>query len=194
MEDQENEVPETSDVKNDLPELNPEESEVKDEKKEKASGHKHKKDSRTEKFEQEVAQLNDKYLRLYSEFDNYRKRTLREKLELSKVAATDVITSILPVIDDLERAYAAIEPTEEAHSATKDGLGLILNKLMNILLQQGLEPIKALGEDFDTDFHEAVTKIPAPSPDLKGKIVDVIEKGYVLGGKVIRFAKVVVGS
>jgi molecular chaperone GrpE len=194
MEDQDNEKPEASDEMNDVPESNPEESEVKDEKKEKASGHKHKKDSRTEKLEQEVAQLNDKYLRLYSEFDNYRKRTLREKLELSKVASTDVIKSILPVVDDLERAYAAIETTEEAHSATKDGLGLILNKLMNILSQQGVEPIKSIGEDFNTDFHEAVTKIPAPSPELKGKIVDVIEKGYILSGKVIRFAKVIVGS
>jgi molecular chaperone GrpE len=194
MKDQENEVPETSDVRNELPETNSEEHGATDEKKEKAPGHKHKKDSKTEKLEQEVAQLNDKYLRLYSEFDNFRKRTLREKLELSKVAATDVIASILPVIDDLERAYAAIETTEEVHSATKDGLGLILNKLMNILSQQGMEPIKALGEDFNTDFHEAVTKIPAPTPDQKGKIVDVIEKGYMLGGKVIRFAKVVVGS
>ncbi len=170
-------------------------SEEKDDKKDtKGPKAKHKKDEQVEKLEQEVLQLNDRYLRLYSEFDNYRKRTLREKIDLGKTASAEVITNMLPVLDDLERAYASIEPTEDAHSATKDGLGLILNKFMNILSQAGLEPINAIGQPFDTDFHEAITNIPAPSADMKGKIVDVVEKGYLLGGKVIRFAKVVVGS
>lgn len=171
-----------------------EESERKEEKKEKHAKGKHKKEDRAEKLEEEVAQLNDKYLRLYSEFDNYRKRTLREKVEWSRIAASDVISAILPVVDDLERAYSSIDPVEESHSATKEGLGLILNKLTTILSQQGLEPIKAVGEEFNTDFHEAITRIPAPSPDMVGKVVDVIEKGYTLRGKVVRFAKVVVGS
>ena len=171
-----------------------ENTEEKDDKKESSSKTKHKKDDKVEKLEHEVLELNDKYLRLYSEFDNYRKRTLREKNELSKTAASEVVTYMLPIIDDLERAYSAIESTEDSNSATKDGIGLILNKFMNILSQAGLKPINAIGEPFNTDFHEAITNIPAPSPDLKGKIVDVIEKGYLLGGKVIRFAKVVVGS
>jgi len=169
-------------------------SEEKDDKKDKSPKSKHKKDEQVEKLEQEVLQLNDRYLRLYSEFDNYRKRTLKEKIDLGKTASAEVITSMLPVLDDLERAYAAIGPTEDAHSATKDGIGLILNKFMNILSQAGLEPIHAIGQPFDTDFHEAITNIPAPSVDMKGKIVDVVEKGYLLGGKVIRYAKVVVGS
>lgn len=163
-------------------------------KKEKAAKSKHKKDDQVEKLEQEVYLLNDKYLRLYSEFDNYRKRTLKEKIELSKTAAAEIVTNMLPVIDDLERAYAAIESTEDSHSAMKDGIGLILNKFKNILSQAGLEPIIAMGEPFNTDFHEAITNIPATDPEMKGKIVDVIEKGYLLGGKVIRFAKVVVAS
>ena len=170
-------------------------SEEKDDKKDnKNPKSKHKKDEQVEKLEQEVLQLNDRYLRLYSEFDNYRKRTLKEKIDLGKTASAEVISSMLPVLDDLERAYAAIEPTEDAHSATKDGIGLILNKFKNILSQAGLEPVNAIGQPFDTDFHEAITNIPAPSADMKGKIVDVVEKGYLLGGKVIRFAKVVVGS
>ena len=169
-------------------------SEEKDDKKDKGPKSKHKKDEQVEKLEQEVLQLNDRYLRLYSEFDNYRKRTLKEKIDLGKTASAEVITNMLPVLDDLERAYAAIEPTEDAHSATKDGIGLILNKFKNILSQAGLEPIHAIGQPFDTDFHEAITNIPAPSVDMKGKIVDVVEKGYLLGGKVIRYAKVVVGS
>jgi molecular chaperone GrpE len=170
------------------------EQEEKDEKKDKHVKSKHKKEDQVEKLEEEVLQLNDKYLRLYSEFDNYRRRTIKEKIDLSKTASAEVITSLLPVIDDLERAYAAIETTEGAHSATKDGIGLILNKMLNTLTQSGLEPMKALGEVFDTDFHEAITNIPVEDPGMKGKNVDVVLKGYLLNGKVIRFAKVVVGS
>ncbi len=194
MEDKRKEKSQEPELENCLKERSSENSTDRDDKKENSSRSKHKKDDKVEKLEQEVLQLNDKYLRLYSEFDNYRKRTQREKNELSKTAASEVVTSLLPIIDDLERAYSAIDLNETAHSATKDGIGLILNKFLNILSQAGLEPIKAIGEQFNTDFHEAITNIPAPSHDMKGKIADVIEKGYLLGGKVIRFAKVVVGS
>ena len=142
----------------------------------------------------EIAALNDKYLRLYSEFDNYRKRTLRERIELSKTATADIISLLLPVIDDMERAIKAHNESEVPITALQDGEKLIYNKLISLLKQNGLEPINAIGEEFNTDFHEAVTNIPAPEPGLKGKIVDEIQKGYFLNGKVIRFSKVVVGS
>lgn len=151
-------------------------------------------DEKVTKLEEEVASLNDKYLRLYSEFDNYRKRTLRERIELSKTASSDVIITLLPVIDDMERAIRAHTEAEGTAAALTDGVTLIYNKLMNVLAQQGLEAMKTMGEAFDTDFHEAVTNIPAPEPEQKGKVVDEIQKGYLLNGKVIRFAKVVVGS
>jgi molecular chaperone GrpE len=140
------------------------------------------------------AELNDKYLRLYSDFDNYRKRTLKEKIEISKYASADLIGKLLPVLDDFDRAIKSFDCTTETGKATKDGVLLIFNKLSAILQQQGLQPMRSLGESFDTDFHEAVTNIPAPAPEQKGKIVDEIEKGYLLGGKVLRYAKVVVGS
>jgi molecular chaperone GrpE len=154
---------------------------------------KHRKDDRTEELSKEVAQLNDKYLRLYSEFDNYRKRSIKERIELSKSAASDLITELLPVLDDFERALTALETIEDNENANIDGINLIYTKLKNILGQQGLERMKALGEVFDTDFHEAITNIPAAQPDQKGKVVDVIQNGYLLNGKVIRYAKVVVG-
>lgn len=148
-------------------------------------------DERVEALEAKVEELNDKYLRLFSEFDNYRKRTSREKLELLKTASGDVILSLLPVIDDLERAIRASgEIPGDNH---REGLELIYNKLMNTLGRQGLEPIEAMGETFDTDFHEAITNIPAPSPDMKGKVVEVTERGYMLNDKVIRYARVIVG-
>ena len=163
-------------------------------KKEKTSKSKHRKEDRTEELEQEVAQWNDKYLRLYSEFDNYRKRSLKERIELSKSAASELITTMLPVLDDFERALNAMETNEDKENAIIDGINLVYNKLKNILSQQGLERMKVMGEEFNTDFHEAMTNIPAPKPELKGKVVDVIQNGYLLNGKVIRYAKVVVGS
>jgi len=163
-------------------------------KKEKASRSKHRKEDRTEDLEQEIVLLNDKYLRLYSEFDNYRKRSLREKIELSKSAASDLITILLPVLDDFERAMKAMDTGEDKENANNNGINLIYNKLKNILSQQGLEVMKVVGEEFNTDFHEALTEIPSPKPELKGKVVDVIQNGYLLNGKVIRYAKVVVGS
>jgi len=163
-------------------------------KKEKNSKSRHHKEDLTEEFEQEVSQLNDKYLRLYSEFDNYRKRTLKERIELGKSAASDLITSLLPVLDDFERAMDAMENSEVLENANIEGINLVYTKLKNILSLQGLELMKAKGEEFNTDFHEAITNIPAPTPDQKGKVVDVIQNGYLLNGKVIRYAKVVVGS
>lgn len=139
------------------------------------------------------AELNDRYIRLYSEFDNYRRRTIKEKSELHKSAASDTISSLLPVVDDFDRATNAFETTDSVE-ALKEGIILIHNKLNGILKQKGLEEIKAMGEVFDTDYHEAITRIPVPDKKMKDKVLDVTEKGYTLNGKVIRYAKVVVGS
>jgi molecular chaperone GrpE len=132
-------------------------------------------------------------LRLYSEFDNYKRRTAKERLELFKTAAEEIIVSLLPVLDDFDRAMTAAEGSKDS-ADVKEGMALIKNKLMKTLAQQGLEPMNSMGKPFDTDNHEAITKIPAPKKKLKGKVVDVIEKGFFLNGKVIRHAKVVVGS
>jgi molecular chaperone GrpE len=139
------------------------------------------------------AELNDKFLRLFSEFDNFRKRTLRERIELTKTASQEVIISMLPVLDDFDRATKALEETDNIDSF-KEGINLIHNKLKTTLTAKGLHPMKSKGETFDTDFHEAITEIPAPDKSMKGKIIDEVEKGYLLGDKVIRYAKVVVGS
>lgn len=146
-----------------------------------------------ENLQSKYDDLNDKYLRLFSEFDNYRKRTLKEKIELSKTASEDIITNLLPVLDDFERAIQLMPQTEE-NMKQFEGISLIYNKLFKTLQQKGLEEIKAQGEAFDTDFHEALTNIPAADESMKGKVVDVVQKGYNLNGKIIRFAKVVVGN
>lgn len=151
-------------------------------------------EAKVNELEENLAELNDKYLRLFSEFDNYRKRTNKERLELIDTAATDVISDLLPVLDDFERAFKANDAKSEEDRSNLEGFKLIYNKLKGTLSRRGLEPMKSLGEPFDTDFHEALTNIPAPSEDLKGKVVDEVEKGYMLKGKVIRFAKVVVGQ
>jgi len=144
-------------------------------------------------LEGQLNELNDKYLRLFSEFDNYRKRTNKERLELLKTASEDTIFSLLPVLDDFDRAIAAMEKNGLT-GVDVDGIKLIYNKLLGILTKKGLEPMTTKGQPFDTDFHEALTTIPAPEEELKGKVIDEIEKGYLLGGKVIRFARVVVGQ
>ena len=143
--------------------------------------------------QQKIAELNDKLLRLYSEFDNYRKRTIREKIEMSRSASEELITDLLPVIDDFERAIKSVETTNNA-DALKEGMQLIFSKFKSILSAKGLEEIPALGEIFNTDHQEAIAHIPAPSEDLKNKVVDELQKGYKLNDKVIRFAKVVIGS
>ncbi len=143
--------------------------------------------------EEKLAELQDKYLRLSAEFDNYRKRTIREKGELLKSANEDLLARILPVADDFERALTSIDKATDME-AVKTGVHLIFEKFFSFLRQQGIKEIEALNLEFDTDLHEAVTKIPAPEEQLKGKVVDVIEKGYYLNDKILRFAKVVIGE
>ena len=140
-----------------------------------------------------LAASNDKYLRLSAEFDNFRKRTLKEKMDLMRNASESVIVSFLPVIDDLERALKAIEISDDLET-TKEGIILIYNKFKDFTKQNGVAEIEAKGLTLDTDHHEAITKIPAPSEELKGKIVEVVQKGYMLNDKVIRYAKVVIGE
>ncbi len=140
-----------------------------------------------------VAASNDKYLRLSAEFDNFRKRTLKEKMDLMKNAAESVMVNFIPVIDDVERAMSAIEISDNLET-TKEGITLIYNKFKDFTKQNGVIEMEAKGLVLDTDLHEAITKIPAPTEELKGKIVDVIQKGYLLNDKVIRFAKVVIGE
>lgn len=146
-----------------------------------------------EKKDIEIKELNDKYLRLYSEFDNFRRRTQKEKLELYKTAGEEICKSLLPVMDDFERALKSMEDTQD-YESLKSGVDLIYNKLSAALKSNGLETMDANGKDFDSEIHEAITQIPAPSKKMKGKVVDVVEKGYTLNEKVIRFAKVVVGQ
>lgn len=150
-------------------------------------------DVKVAEIEKRLAEMTDKYLRLSAEFDNYRKRTLREKIELMKTANESVMRNILPVIDDFERAMKSIESGMD-FEATKEGISLIYNKFKDFAKQNGIKEIDAAGDVFNTDLHEAITKIPAPSEDMKGKIIEVVQKGYYLNDKVIRFAKVVVGE
>lgn len=142
----------------------------------------------------ELAEMKDKYIRLMAEFENFRRRTAKERIDLSKTATQDLMGELIPVIDDMERARQSIETTKDV-DAMLQGLELVFHKLKHVTQQKGLKPmdLKA-GDSFDSDMHEAVTQIPAPSEELKGKIVDVIEKGYTLNDKVIRFAKVIIGA
>ena len=140
-----------------------------------------------------LVELHDRYLRLTAEYDNYRKRTLKEKMELIKTGGEQVLINILPVIDNLERARNSVADAKDIE-AVKEGIDLIFAKFIEYLRQNGIKEIPATGEAFDTDKHEAITKIPAPDKKAKGKVVDVIEKGYYLHDKVIRYAKVVVGE
>ena len=146
-----------------------------------------------EEAQQMVHEEKDKYLRLSAEFDNYRKRTLKEKAELIKNGGEKTLTAILPVLDDFERALKNMETSEET-KAMKEGVELIFNKFQKILGQEGLQKIETEGKEFDTDFHEAIALIPAPSEDLKGKILDCVQTGYMLNEKVIRHAKVAVAQ
>ncbi|MFO7615222.1 MAG: nucleotide exchange factor GrpE [Bacteroidales bacterium] len=153
------------------------------------------KDEEISQLKATVEELNDKYLRLYSEFDNYRRRTLKEKTELSKTASEDIMISLLPVLDDLERALkSTLRSADDQEVVPKEGLALIYQKFNNLLAQRGLEPITSLGEPFNVDYHDAVTNIPAPSEEMKGRVVEEIERGYQLNSKVIRYAKVIVGN
>ncbi|WP_245580878.1 nucleotide exchange factor GrpE [Daejeonella oryzae] len=149
--------------------------------------------SQEEKLKAEVEEWNNKYLRLYAEFDNYKRRTVKERMELLQTAGKDVIVELLSVLDDFERAGKAMETAKDIE-AVKEGMTLVQNKLKNILTQKGLKEMESKGKTFDADIHEGITSIPAPSDDMKGKIIDELEKGYFLNDKVIRFAKVVIGA
>lgn len=147
-----------------------------------------------EKLQEEVKQEKDKFLRLFAEFENYKKRTSKERIELFKTAGKEVMIELLPVLDDFERALTHIEEDKEAEELRK-GVLLIYQKLLSTLEKKGLAVVEvAQGHVFDADIHTAITQIPAPKDDLKGKIIDVIEKGYKLGDTIIRFPKVVVGQ
>ena len=149
-------------------------------------------ESVAEKMAEEAAEWRDKYTRLSAEFDNYRKRTLREKMEMASTAGEDVIKALLPVIDDIDRALEAMETSSDLASI-KEGVVLISHKLLDMLRNRGVSEIKCIGQELDTDFHEAIAKIEAEKKD-KGKIVDVVQKGYKMNDKVIRHSKVVVGE
>ncbi|TGD83408.1 nucleotide exchange factor GrpE [Hymenobacter wooponensis] len=141
----------------------------------------------------ELSALKDKYLRLAAEFENYKRRTTKERADLFKTANQELMVALLPVLDDFDRARHHTKDTEDAN-AVRESIDIISNKLQKTLSQKGLAPMEAKGGSFDPELHEAITQIPAPSEDLKGKIVDEIEKGYYLGDKVIRHAKVVLGQ
>ncbi len=149
--------------------------------------------SEEEKLKAEVAEWQNKHLRLYAEFDNFKRRTSKERLELLQIAGKDVIVDLLPVLDDFERAQKSMETATDIE-AVKEGVKLVHHKLKNTLANKGLKEMDAKGKDFDADVHEGITNIPAPSSDLKGKVIDELEKGYYLNDKVIRFAKVIIGS
>ncbi|MXV15127.1 nucleotide exchange factor GrpE [Hufsiella ginkgonis] len=146
-----------------------------------------------EKAKADAADANDRYLRLYAEFDNFKRRTTKERVELLQTAGKEVIVSMLPVVDDFERALRAMENATDI-TPVVEGVNLVNNKLKNVLQQKGLKEMVSKGETFDPDLHEAITNIPAPTDDLKGKVIDEVEKGYYLNDKVIRFAKVLVGA
>ena len=137
--------------------------------------------------------MQDRYLRLSAEYDNFRKRTLKEKIDLQKSANENLLDALLPVADDFDRAMQSVDEAKDIE-AVKEGMKLISGKFMAFLNQQGVKEIEASNKEFDTDLHEAITKIPAPSKKLKGKVVDVIQKGYFLNDKVLRFSKVVIGE
>lgn len=144
-------------------------------------------------LEEKLTEANDKYIRLAAEFDNYRKRTLKERMDMMKYGGEEVIKGLLPVLDDMDRSVDAMGKTDDV-KAIREGIQLIQAKLAGFLTQQGLTAIESDGKELDTDLHDAVTTIPAPAPELKGKIVDTIQKGYMLHDKVVRHSKVIVGE
>jgi molecular chaperone GrpE len=143
-------------------------------------------------LQQQLDEMKDKYIRMVAEFDNYKKRSIREKLDFMKSAAQDTLSALLPVLDDFDRAKKFAEGKEETKWDT--GVDLVYQKLYTIVRNKGLEPMDSNGQTFDPDMHEAITEIPAPTEDMKGKVVDTVEKGYKLNDKIIRHAKVVVGK
>jgi molecular chaperone GrpE len=149
--------------------------------------------SREEELRIELQEQKDKFIRLYAEFDNYKRRNAKERIELMQTAGKDVIQSLLEVLDDCDRAEKQLKQSDQLDQI-REGIQLVFNKLRNTLQQKGLREMKSVGEVFNADFHEAITEIPVPGPDMDGKIVDEVEKGYYLNDKIIRFSKVVVGK
>lgn len=150
-------------------------------------------DEEKEKLRAELSEMKDKYLRLVAEFENFRKRNAKERLEMAALAGRDVIQPLLEVLDDSYRAENQMDKTEDV-AVIKEGIRLVFNKLRNTLQQRGLKQMDAVNQPFDADVHEAITEIPAPNEEMKGKVIDVVEQGYYLNDKIIRHAKVVVGN
>jgi len=150
-------------------------------------------EAKVEELQTALDEQKDKYLRLFADFDNYKKRTAKERLELLLTAGKDVFLTMLPTLDDIERAIISSESAKDIE-AVKEGFVLVKNKMKSTLQQKGLKAMESIGKEFNPDEHEAITKIPAPSEDMKGKVIDEIEKGYTLNDKIIRYAKVVVGE
>jgi len=150
-------------------------------------------DEQISELEIELGQAKDKYLRLFAEFENFKKRNMRERLDLLKTAGQDTVRKILPVLDDFDRAKLSAED-ESSEEQLSDGVLMVYNKLYSVMANMGVQPMETTGETFDPELHEAITEIPAPTEDMKGKIIDTVEKGYHLNDKIIRFAKVVVGK
>lgn len=173
---QENESPETTDEQ--IQSNQPEETIVKDEK---------------EELRIEIAEQKDKFIRLYAEFDNFKRRNAKERNELIQTAGKEVVQSLLEVMDDCDRAEKQLQQSEDL-AQIRQGVGLVFAKLRNTLQARGLKEMKSIGEEFNPDFHEAITEIPVPDESMKGKVVDQVEKGYTLNDKIIRFSKVVVGK
>ena len=143
--------------------------------------------------EEKLAELQDRYLRLTAEYDNFRKRTLKEKIDLQKSANENLLQAVLPIADDFDRGLQSVNEATDIE-AVKEGLRLISGKFQGFLTQQGVKEIDAIKKEFDTDLHEAITKIPAPTKKLRGKVVDVVQKGYMLNDKVLRYSQVVIGE
>ena len=181
---------ENSSVSEEQPEVNEQENQKEQTERQEVSDEKEEQDV---DVQGELEDLKDKHLRLQAEFDNYRRRTLKEKAELISTAGEKILIDLLPVVDDLDRAMESIATAQDV-DAVREGMDLIVNKFRNFLKTNGVNEIEAKEQDFDADKHEAVTKFPAPSEELKGKVIDVVQKGYTLNGKVMRYAKVVVGE
>jgi len=180
-------------VEENLTEDQVEEVSQEEESKEETAEEEQEEEPREPTAEEKLAELQDRYLRLTAEYDNFRKRTLKEKIDLQKSANESLLEALLPVADDFDRAMQSVEEAKDIE-AVKEGMRLITGKFQGFLNQQGVKEIEAVHKAFDTDLHEAVTKIPAPSKKLKGKVVDVVQKGYYLNEKVLRFSKVVIGE
>lgn len=146
-----------------------------------------------ESLKQQLQEQKDKYLRLFADFDNFKKRTAKERLDLLNTAGKDVILSVIPILDDFDRAMLVAENATELASV-KEGMALIRNKMFSVLEQRGVKAMDSIGESFDPEKHEAITEIPAPNEEMKGKVLDQVEKGYFMHDKIIRYAKVVVGK